>query len=138
MHGSPRQRFGLRVTIGYVIFAGAWILLSDKVLALLASPEILTRYSTLKGMAFVLATAVMLWLTWTVARALGFDRGDAIAIQFCGTKKSLATGLPMATVLFAGHPIGLMMLPLIVFHQAQLMACSALASRYARDPAIAG
>ena len=63
MHGSPRQRFGLRVTIGYVIFAGAWILLSDKVLALLASPEILTRYSTLKGMAFVLATAVMLWLT---------------------------------------------------------------------------
>lgn len=76
--------------------------------------------------------AVMLGLTWFAARRLGFNREDAIAIQFCGTKKSLATGLPMATVLFAGHPIGLIMLPLMIFHQAQLMACSALASRYAR------
>lgn len=74
----------------------------------------------------------MLWLTWFTARRLGFDRADAIAIQMCGTKKSLATGLPMATVLFAGQPIGLIMLPLMVFHQAQLMACSALAARYAR------
>ena len=40
----------------------------------------------------------------------------------------------MATVLFAGQPIGLIMLPLMVFHQAQLMACSWLAARYARDP----
>lgn len=77
--------------------------------------------------------AFMLWLTWFTARRLGFNRADAIAIQMCGTKKSLATGLPMATVLFAGQPIGLIMLPLMVFHQAQLMACSWLASRYARD-----
>ena len=77
--------------------------------------------------------ALMLGLTWVTARRLGFNRADAIAIQMCGTKKSLATGLPMATVLFAGHPIGLIMLPLMVFHQAQLMACSALASRYARQ-----
>lgn len=77
--------------------------------------------------------ALMLWLTWFTARRLGFNRADAIAIQMCGTKKSLATGLPMATVLFAGQPIGLIMLPLMVFHQAQLMACSWLASRYARD-----
>lgn len=77
--------------------------------------------------------AFMLWLTWWAAHRLGFDRADAIAIQFCGTKKSLATGLPMAMVLFAGQPIGLIMLPLMVFHQAQLMACSALAARYARS-----
>ena len=78
--------------------------------------------------------ALMLWFTWFTARRLGFNRADAIAIQMCGTKKSLATGLPMATVLFAGQPIGLIMLPLMVFHQAQLMACSWLAARYARDP----
>ena len=78
--------------------------------------------------------AFMLWLTWFTARRLGFNRADVIAIQMCGTKKSLATGLPMATVLFAGQPIGLIMLPLMVFHQAQLMACSWLAARYARDP----
>jgi sodium/bile acid cotransporter 7 len=77
--------------------------------------------------------AVMLGLTWWVARRLGFDRADAIAIQFCGTKKSLASGLPMAAVLFAGQPLGLLMLPLVLFHQAQLMACSSLAGRYARQ-----
>lgn len=77
--------------------------------------------------------ATMLWLTWTTARRLGFNRADAIAIQMCGTKKSLATGLPMAALLFGGQSIGLLVLPLMVFHQAQLMACGALASRYARE-----
>lgn len=88
---------------------------------------------TLLAVCLVLLSG-MLSLTWFVARRLGFNREDAIAIQFCGTKKSLASGLPMATVLFAGQPLGLLMLPLMVFHQAQLMACSALAARYARDP----
>jgi sodium/bile acid cotransporter 7 len=77
--------------------------------------------------------ALMLSITWFVARRLGFDRADTIAIQFCGTKKSLATGLPMAQVLFATGGVGLLVLPLMVFHQAQLMACSVLAQRYARD-----
>lgn len=76
--------------------------------------------------------AVVLGVTWWVPRRLGFSTEDAIAIQFCGTKKSLASGLPMAAVLFAGAPIGLLMLPLMVFHQAQLMACASLAGRYAR------
>lgn len=80
----------------------------------------------------VVILAIMLGLTWWTARRLGFTRADAIAIQFCGTKKSLASGLPMAGVLFAGQPLGLLILPLVLFHQAQLMACSALAGRYAR------
>lgn len=82
--------------------------------------------------ACLIVLAFMLWLTWTSARRLGFNREDAIAIQMCGTKKSLATGLPMATLLFAGQSLGLLMLPLMVFHQAQLMACGALAARHAR------
>ena len=39
----------------------------------------------------------------------------------------------MASVLFAGSPVGLLVLPLMIFHQAQLMACGSLASRYARQ-----
>jgi len=77
--------------------------------------------------------AIMLSSSYWLARRLGFNREDAIAVQFCGTKKSLATGLPMATVLFAGSPVGLLVLPLMIFHQAQLMACGSLASRYARQ-----
>ena len=57
--------------------------------------------------------------------------GGQITIVFCGSKKSLASGLPMASVLFAGQPVGLIILPLMLFHQIQLMACAALARRYA-------
>ncbi|MFZ2510173.1 MAG: bile acid:sodium symporter family protein [Gordonia sp. (in: high G+C Gram-positive bacteria)] len=75
---------------------------------------------------------VMLVLSGWLPRRLGFDREDTIAIQFCGTKKSLATGLPMATVLFAGSQVGLIVLPLMIFHQVQLILCSALATRYSK------
>ncbi|GAC57761.1 hypothetical protein GOHSU_24_00500 [Gordonia hirsuta DSM 44140 = NBRC 16056] len=84
----------------------------------------------------LIATAlviVMLMLSGWLPRRLGFDRGDTIAIQFCGTKKSLATGLPMATVLFAGSQVGLIILPLMIFHQVQLILCSWLATRYGRQ-----
>lgn len=80
--------------------------------------------------------AILLWLTWQVAGWLGFNRRDQIAIQFCATKKSLTTGVPMASVLFPAASVGLIVLPLMIFHQAQLMACSWLASKYAaRDEA---
>ncbi|MEV5954943.1 bile acid:sodium symporter family protein [Streptomyces sp. NPDC051987] len=77
--------------------------------------------------------AVMLLLTWYGARALGFGRADRIAIQFAGSKKSLASGLPMASVLFGAHA-SLAVLPLMLFHQMQLMVCAVVAKRRARDP----
>ena len=91
-----------------------------------------TDLAVLLGVCLVVL-AVMLWFSRWLAIRLGFDRADVIAIQFCGTKKSLATGLPMANVLFAGSPIGLLVLPLMLFHQAQLMACGSLAGRYAKQ-----
>lgn len=75
----------------------------------------------------------MLWLSRFVAARLGFARPDVIAIEFCGSKKSLATGLPMATVIFGGASLGLLILPLMIYHQVQLMICSWLAARYARE-----
>lgn len=91
------------------------------------------------GQEIVIITAIllvllffMLWLTWQTAAWLKFNRGDQIAIQFCGTKKSLAMGVPMATVLFAGGPIGIIVLPLMIFHMAQLIACGWLAGKYGR------
>ncbi|MDO5066103.1 MAG: bile acid:sodium symporter family protein [Propionibacteriaceae bacterium] len=75
--------------------------------------------------------AVMLLLTHRLATWLRFSRGDRVAIVFCGTKKSLATGVPMATVLFAGQPVGLIVFPLMVFHMLQLVACSIIAQRWA-------
>jgi sodium/bile acid cotransporter 7 len=86
---------------------------------------------------FVVAAAVlivMLAITAFAARGLGFSREDKIAIMFCGSKKSLVSGIPMASVLFAGQALGLIVLPLMIFHQIQLIACAALARHYARAP----
>ncbi|HTH97249.1 MAG TPA: bile acid:sodium symporter family protein [Stellaceae bacterium] len=77
--------------------------------------------------------ALVLAATSLGSQALGFDRQDRIAIVFCGSKKSLASGLPMASVLLAGQSVGLLILPLMLFHQVQLMVCAALARRYAAE-----
>ncbi|MFJ4691179.1 bile acid:sodium symporter family protein [Streptomyces sp. NPDC088766] len=81
--------------------------------------------------------AVMLALTWYGAKALRFGRADRIAIQFAGSKKSLASGLPMASVLFGAHA-SLAVLPLMLFHQMQLMVCAVIAKRRSHDPEAEG
>jgi solute carrier family 10 (sodium/bile acid cotransporter), member 7 len=97
----------------------------------------LWREFSLGALATMLAVDVVLLIfvlaatTWG-SRALGFGREDEIAIVFCGSKKSLASGVPMANVIFAGQPIlGAIVLPVMIFHQIQLMACAWLARRYA-------
>ena len=76
--------------------------------------------------------AIALLATRYGARALGFSREDEITIVFCGSKKSLASGVPMANVLFPAHALGMIVLPIMLFHQMQLMTCAVLARRYAR------
>ncbi len=78
-----------------------------------------------------LMLALALLFTRTVARQLGFSRDDETVIVFCGTKKSLVQGVPMARVLFAGPDLGLILLPIMIFHQVQLMVCAWIARRYA-------
>jgi sodium/bile acid cotransporter 7 len=77
--------------------------------------------------------AVVLAVTKVIGRLARLDRGDAIVLLFCGSKKSLASGLPMALVLFPAATVGLTMLPLMIFHQIQLVVCAVIASRLARD-----
>lgn len=80
--------------------------------------------------AALLAVAMPL-IAW-IARRLGFERADEIAIVFCGSKKSLATGLPMAKLMFASGGLGAIVLPVMIYHQIQLIVCAVVAQRYAR------
>nr|WP_315598706.1 bile acid:sodium symporter family protein [uncultured Cupriavidus sp.] len=83
------------------------------------------------GIAAILLFVILGTTTFT-ARRLGFSVEDEITAVFCGSKKSLANGIPMAKILFAGHPaLGLLVLPLMVYHQLQLIVCSVMAARYA-------
>ena len=90
--------------------------------------------SSLLALALVCCVllALVLGCVWLLARRLGFGCADRITILFAGSKKSLATGVPMAQVLFAGGTLGAMILPLMLFHQIQLMVCAVLAQRFAR------
>lgn len=80
--------------------------------------------------AFLLA--LIMTLSIRAARAAGFPVEDEIVVAFCGTQKGLAAGVPMAALLFPPEAIGMIVLPLMIYHQLQLMACAVMAGRYAR------
>ncbi|WP_423679421.1 MULTISPECIES: bile acid:sodium symporter family protein [unclassified Undibacterium] len=93
---------------------------------------------TLMLLTLLLISAVILALvmgfTTMISRRLGFTKEDEITIVFCGSKKSLASGVPMAKVLFSSGSVGMVLLPVMLFHQLQLMVCAVLAQRYAKRP----
>jgi sodium/bile acid cotransporter 7 len=124
-HAVGRFDRGVVLAIVYVSFcdsvrAGLWTRYGAVTLA-----------SAAAGAALLLG--VVLFLSRRAARLLRFEVEDEIAAVFCGSKKALATGVPMAKALFGSHPgLGLIVLPIMVYHQLQLFVCTALAHRYAR------
>ena len=81
------------------------------------------------GGACLVMLAIVLAATWFAGRIMRMPREDAIVLLFCGSKKSLATGVPMAGVLFPAAAVGMVILPLMIFHQIQLVACALIARR---------
>ncbi len=70
-----------------------------------------------------------------ICRGLHFPMEDSIAAMFCGSKKTLASGVPMAQIIFAGHPgVGLILLPIMIYHPLQLILCGWLAGRWSARP----
>lgn len=86
----------------------------------------------------VVFLAVIMGATAGLARLFRFDQADEIAIVFCGSKKSLASGVPMASVLLPAASVGVAILPLMLFHQIQLLVCSFIARRFAERRARLG
>lgn len=87
----------------------------------------------LLGVVCMVLLALVLGLTTLLGRALKLSREDAIVLLFCGSKKSLASGVPMASVLFPAAQVGIVLLPVMVFHQLQLVACALIAPRLAAN-----
>ena len=86
----------------------------------------------LVGAICAVLLALVLFTTVRVARSLKFNTEDEITILFCGSKKSLVSGAPMAAILFPPATAGVMILPLMLYHQMQMMACAVIAQRYAQ------
>jgi len=85
----------------------------------------------------LLLCCVMLALVLIATRGLGrmlrLPREDAVVLLFAGSKKSLASGVPIAGVLFPASEVGAILLPLMLFHQVQLVVCAVIARRLGRD-----
>ncbi len=78
--------------------------------------------------------ALAMWVMARTAGALKFSREDKIAAMFCGSKKTLASGVPMAKLIFGAHPgLGLILLPIMIYHPLQLVVCGVLAQRWGRQ-----
>ncbi|WP_422924730.1 bile acid:sodium symporter family protein [Singulisphaera sp. PoT] len=95
------------------------------------------------GLGTVLATvigvmvlfAIVLTGTILACDALKIVPGDRAAVVFCGSKKTLASGVPMAQLMFGNHPgLSLILLPIMIYHPLQLVVCGILAGRWARHP----
>jgi len=79
--------------------------------------------------------ALVFMATALAGRVLGFARDDRITIQFAGSKKSLAAGVAFAGVLFPPASVGAVLLPLMIYHQMQMIVSAVLAARWARESA---
>jgi len=114
-----------------VIVLLVWSAFSDSV-----ADGLWTRHGPLMLVEALAGAAVflfpMLWLTRKLAQAMKFDVGDEIVAVFCGSKKTLASGMPMAKLLFSGNAsMGVLILPIMLYHQLQLFVCTLMARRYA-------
>jgi sodium/bile acid cotransporter 7 len=82
---------------------------------------------------------ILFWLVssllWAACNLFGFSVEDRIAAVFCGSKKTLASGVPMAQIMFGESPeLGLILLPIMIYHAMQLLICGVLAGRWGRRP----
>ena len=97
---------------------------------------------TKHGSIAVVASAVIsvilfyfvLYVLGIVSDRFRFNREDRIAALFCGSKKSMATGVPMAQLMFGANPaLGLILLPIMIYHPFQLIVCGILANNWAKE-----
>lgn len=76
---------------------------------------------------------IALSITTMFSRQLKLERPDETAAVFCGATKSLANGAPIAQIIFSKSPdLAIILLPLMLYHQLQLIICAVLANRYAK------
>lgn len=88
--------------------------------------------AALAGLCLLLL-GLVLAAAWAIGRFGGYSRENRAAILFCGSVKSLASGAPMARILFPGAAAGFVILPVMLFHTLQLIVCAAIAGRMAQS-----
>ncbi|MCW4116833.1 bile acid:sodium symporter [Aurantimonas sp. MSK8Z-1] len=140
-------QIGRRWLAGWAQRNGRWIKLADRAIILAivygafcdsVAEGVWTQNDPVVVVEIAVGVILLFFVVYALVtvgtRLFGLPREDRIAVQFCGSKKSLATGVPLAPVIFAGRPdVGLIILPIMLFHFFQLLIVSFIAARYARE-----
>ncbi|NYT38441.1 bile acid:sodium symporter [Allopusillimonas soli] len=130
---AVRNKRALKVVDQGSILLVVYTAFSNAVTAGLWQHTPLSALASLAGLSAILLALVMA-VALGMGRIFGFSAPDRITLLFCGSKKSLSSGIPIANILFAGHAVGAIVLPIMIFHQIQLFVCALIAGRYARRP----
>ncbi|MCA0998698.1 bile acid:sodium symporter family protein [Alloyangia pacifica] len=86
----------------------------------------------------MLALVVLVFLAITMGlmvgagKLFGLPYPDRAVLFYCGSTKSLASGLPIATALFAADKVGAIVLPVMIYHMSQLLVCAFISQKAAR------
>lgn len=129
---AARQKGRLHIADRLVILLIIYTSFCDSVLSGLWQGRGWTLLLTTLGVCALLFAVAMVFTGW-ISRLLGFAWPDRITAMFCGSKKTLASGVPMANLIFAGQPVlGIVLLPIMVYHSMQLLASGVLAARWAK------
>lgn len=119
------DRFVIALAV-YVAFSGA------------VEQDVWDRISLLAWTVVVAGLVAMLLIghaaAWMIAGAVGLPRPDRISFMFAGGQKSAAIGIPLGALLFPSHIAGLVLIPILLYHQLQLLVAAPLSSRLARFP----
>lgn len=113
------------LTIVYISFCESF---SRHLFDGLTLPDLLLLGVAMLGLFFL-----MYGIVYAIGRLLNFNRPDQITALFCGSKKSLVQGSVMANVLFPGNAVGVVLLPIMMYHALQLIAASILAQRFGSE-----
>jgi solute carrier family 10 (sodium/bile acid cotransporter), member 7 len=125
---AARQKLMISLSDRSTILISVYSAFSAAVIGGIWTRVPLAMLFTLIGVCAVLLLAVI-FVTIQATRWLRFAPDDARAMLFCGSLKSLVSGVPMARVLFAPAEMGAVLLPVMIFHQLQLMICASIARR---------
>lgn len=127
---ANRRKKLITLSDRFTILVAVYSAFSAAVLAGIWSQVPLTTLLILAAICAALLTLGML-VTTHGARLAGFSPPDQRTALYCGSFKSLVSGVPMARVLFPSAEIGAIILPIMIYHQLQLMFSATLAPRQA-------
>jgi sodium/bile acid cotransporter 7 len=128
---DPRKRILANVSSGiilFIVFAAFCNSVESRIWSQHGSPLVLAAV-----IGTIVVFVVVMILVVLLAKAGRLSEGDRIAALFCAPQKTLASGVPMAKVIFGAHPaLGVILLPVILYHPLQLLVHGVMASRFAQ------